>query len=58
MREQMLKSQLQQEHAKSSRFHSGPLSERGGRLYDTALSIMVLETYYRYPSVYKSRTDD
>ena len=58
MREQMIKSQSQQGHTKGSWHHNGPWTERGGRLYDTALSIMVLETYYRYPSVYKSKTDD
>lgn len=58
MREQMVNSQSQDGHEKGSWYNNTPWSERGGRLYDTALSIMVLETYYRYPSVYKSRTDD
>ena len=58
MREQTVNSQSQQGCEKGSWYLSGNWSERGGRLYDTALSIMVLETYYRYPSVYNSKTDD
>ncbi len=54
MRDQMVASQAQQGHEKGSWFHNGPWSDRGGRLYDTALSTMVLEVYYRHMPIYKA----
>ncbi|MBR6437002.1 MAG: hypothetical protein IKS45_10870, partial [Thermoguttaceae bacterium] len=53
-RDQMVNSQNQQGHEKGSWYHSGPWSERGGRVYDTALSTMVLEVYYRHMPIYKA----
>ena len=54
MRDQMVNSQAQQGHEKGSWYHKGAWSERGGRLYDTALSTMVLEVYYRHMPIYKA----
>lgn len=54
MRDQMVNSQAQQGHEKGSWYHGGPWSPRGGRLYDTALSTMVLEVYYRHMPIYKA----
>ena len=58
MRDQMVNSQNQQGHEKGSWFHNGSWSERGGRVYDTALSTMVLEVYYRHMPIYKAAAAD
>ncbi len=58
MREQMVNSQSQDGHEKGSWYNNTPWTERGGRLYDTALSTMVLETYYRYAPLYIPKTED
>ena len=55
MRDQMVNTQIQQGHERGSWFHNGPWSPRGGRLYDTALSTMVLEVYYRHMPIYKAQ---
>jgi len=46
--------------AGSWNFDDGHASEKGGRLYNTALACMTLEVYYRYLPIYtdKSVTDD
>lgn len=58
MREQMVNSQSQDGHEKGSWYNNSSWTERGGRLYDTALSTMVLETYYRYAPLYIPKTED
>lgn len=35
-------------HEIGSWYHNGEYSSQGGRLYDTAMSVMILETYYRF----------
>ena len=54
MRDQLVNSQAQQGCEKGSWHHNGPWSSAGGRLYDTALSTMILEVYYRHPQIYKT----
>lgn len=54
MRDQLVNSQVQQGHEKGSWYHAGPWSDPGGRLYDTAMSTMILEVYYRHPRIYKT----
>ena len=57
MRDQLVNSQVQQGHEKGSWYHAGPWSDPGGRLYDTAMSTMILEVYYRHPRIYKTNAD-
>ncbi|MBR5710963.1 MAG: terpene cyclase/mutase family protein [Thermoguttaceae bacterium] len=57
MRDQLVDSQVQQGHEKGSWYHAGPWSDPGGRLYDTAMSTMILEVYYRHPRIYKTNAD-
>ena len=57
MRDYLVKSQDKKGSAKGSwmfnrKNHS---SERGGRLYCTALACMTLEVYYRYLPLYRQR---
>jgi len=54
MRDQLVNSQVQLGHEKGSWYHAGPWSSAGGRLYDTAMSTMILEVYYRHPQIYKT----
>jgi hypothetical protein len=51
LRDDLIARQSQEGHAKGS-WHLAPGdhgTERGGRLYTTALATLILETYYRYP---------
>ena len=52
MRDQIVNSQNQSGHEKGSWYYNGPWSDQGGRLYDTALSTMIVEVYYRYEHIY------
>lgn len=59
MREQLVKKQIKDDsHAKGSWNPGGGHSAAGGRLYETALSIMTLEVYYRHAPIYQSQTLD
>jgi hypothetical protein len=57
MREQLVTSQSQQGHEKGSWYFRGGErdhgADRGGRLYFTAMSTMVLEVYYRHMPIYQ-----
>ena len=53
MRDQLVTTQYSEGHEVGSWYHEGPWSSRGGRLYDTALSLLILETYYRHPHIYQ-----
>ncbi|MDO4629537.1 MAG: terpene cyclase/mutase family protein [Planctomycetia bacterium] len=56
LREQLVTSQISEEgHAKGSWNPVSEHSEYGGRLYETALSLMTLEVYYRHQPIYQSK---
>lgn len=55
MRDFLIKSQVPQGQAEEGSWHfNGAHTERGGRLYNTSLSILTLEVYYRHLPIYKS----
>jgi hypothetical protein len=60
MRDQLIQSQATQGHeAGSWFFRGGDLgSERGGRLYCTAMATMVLEVYYRHLPIYRKQSTE
>ena len=53
MREHLIRTQAQEGHERGSWFFQEAWSDRGGRLYTTALSILTLEVYYRYLPIYQ-----
>lgn len=59
MREQLVKKQTKGDgHDKGSWTPGGGHAAQGGRLYETALSIMTLEVYYRHQPIYKAQSMD
>ena len=58
MRDQLVDSQLRKGHASGSWNVTDPHGRAGGRLYQTCLSIMTLEVYYRHLPLYKHRNVD
>jgi len=56
-RDKLVKGQSREEHQEGSWFYTDRDrgAERGGRLYCTALAALVLESYYRYPSLYDGK---
>ena len=53
MRDQLVNSQDKDGHQRGSWHISGDHgSERGGRLYSTAMATMILEVYYRHMPIY------
>lgn len=60
MRDQLIETQVKEGHETGSWHFAGGHSEPGGRLYNTSLSCMTLEVYYRHLPLYKksSRDDD
>ena len=59
MRDYLVDRQEKKGHAKGSWYIPGSHSERGGRLYCTSLSTMILEVYYRHLPIYnKAATED
>ena len=59
MREQLVKKQTKGDgHDKGSWTPGGGHADSGGRLYETALSIMTLEVYYRHQPIYKAQSMD
>ncbi|WP_013629167.1 prenyltransferase/squalene oxidase repeat-containing protein [Rubinisphaera brasiliensis] len=55
MRDQLVNSQLKGGPEKGSWNVTDPHGRQGGRLYQTCLSIMTLEVYYRHLPLYQSR---
>jgi hypothetical protein len=55
MRDQLIKTQVAQgkPEAGSWYFNGGHGSPKGGRLYNTSLSVLTLEVYYRHLPIYK-----
>ena len=59
MREQLVMKQVKGEgHDRGSWTPGGGHASKGGRLYETALSIMTLEVYYRHQPIYKAQSMD
>ncbi|MFT5526633.1 MAG: hypothetical protein ACI9HK_004610 [Pirellulaceae bacterium] len=61
MREQLVNSQDKTGHQKGSWHMQGGGdhgSERGGRLYQTAMATMVLEVYYRHMPIYQKQASE
>jgi hypothetical protein len=55
MRERLVKTQDDEKHQKGSWHAAGDHgAERGGRLYNTAMSTLILESYYRHGSLYSN----
>ena len=52
MRDYLVASQSMNSHEAGSWYFPDPYGDRGGRLYNTALAIMILEVYYRYMPLY------
>ena len=53
MREYLVNSQATEGHEAGSWYFEEEWSDRGGRLYSTALSILTLEVYYRFMPMYQ-----
>ncbi|MEO1980732.1 MAG: prenyltransferase/squalene oxidase repeat-containing protein [Fuerstiella sp.] len=53
LREQLVRSQITEGPAAGSWRPNGPHSEVGGQLYQTTLSILTLEVYYRHLPIYQ-----
>ncbi len=53
MRDSLVNSQSKDSHTAGSWFFGGGHSEKGGRLYCTAMAAMTLEVYYRHMPLYQ-----
>ena len=58
MRDQLVKSQAQKGHEKGSWHVGDGHGGKGGRLYDTSLSTMILEVYYRHLPIYRKQSTE
>jgi hypothetical protein len=58
MRDRLVSTQRKKGHAKGSWDLTDPHGATGGRLYQTCLSIMTLEVYYRHMPLYEQRNLD
>lgn len=58
MRDQLIKSQAQKGHEKGSWHVGDGHGGKGGRLYDTSLSTMILEVYYRHLPIYRKQSTE
>ena len=54
MRDYLVKTQSRQGIESGSWYFSNAKGDKGGRLYNTAMAIMILEVYYRYMPLYRS----
>jgi hypothetical protein len=52
MREYLIATQATESHESGSWYFSDPYGNAGGRLYNTAMAIMILEVYYRHMPLY------
>jgi hypothetical protein len=58
MRDYLISNQAIAGHEKGSWHFSDEHGDQGGRLYSTAMAVMILEVYYRYLPLYESRAVD
>lgn len=58
MRDGLIKAQETEGHAAGSWYSGKGHNERGGRLYCTAVSAMILEVYYRHLPLYTEKSSD
>ncbi len=56
MRDFLVGSQATKGHEEGSWYFGGQWSDRGGRLYDTAMAAMTLEVYYRHLPIYRTQS--
>jgi len=54
LREHLIATQSRQGHQNGSWYFEDPHAESGGRLYTTAMCVMLLQVYYRYLPLYGS----
>jgi hypothetical protein len=52
MRDYLVATQAAESHENGSWYFPDPLGDRGGRLYNTAMALMILEVYYRHMPLY------
>ena len=55
MRDYLVSNQATAGHEKGSWHFADEHGDQGGRLYSTAMAVMILEVYYRYLPLYESR---
>lgn len=55
LREMLIRRQARQGHERGSWYFVDKHNEAGGRLYTTAMSVMILEVYYRHMPLYGQR---
>lgn len=58
LRDYLINTQAKTGHARGSWYFEDKHSPSGGRLYTTALCVMILEVYYRHMPLYGERTVD
>jgi len=55
MRDHLIATQAQSSHEAGSWHFADPYGDKGGRLYTTAMALMILEVYYRHMPLYEQR---
>jgi hypothetical protein len=55
MREHLIDSQAKEGHATGSWYFKDKHGDQGGRIYNTAMAILILEVYYRHLPIYGQR---
>ncbi len=58
MRDQLVSTQDKKGHQKGSWYVGDGHGGKGGRLYDTSLSTMILEVYYRHLPIYRKQSTE
>jgi len=59
MRDFLIQTQVPQDKNEAGSWHfDGPHTEKGGRLYNTSLSLLTLEVYYRHLPIYKQAASE
>lgn len=58
IRDWLVDAQEKEGNMEGSWYFGHPWAERGGRLYSTALSCMILEVYYRHMPIYRAKATD
>ncbi len=56
MRDYLIKTQSSERLEAGSWYFPDPNGDVGGRLYNTAMAVMILEIYYRYLPIYKTKS--